>query len=87
MLSIIFIEAFEPEFCLRKLLRKVNMLKPLKEKTSQCVALVKIDAQRGFGLAPPSLNFYFFFQIFQHLTFLVTLLKQNSGYEYPKKGF
>jgi hypothetical protein len=35
-----------------------NILKSLKEKTSQCFALVKIDAQRGF--APPPRQFLFF---------------------------
>jgi len=34
------------------------MLKFLKEKTSQCVALVKIDAQRGYGHASAQFLFY-----------------------------
>jgi hypothetical protein len=42
----------------KKATAKGNILKSLKEKTSQSYALVKIDAQRGF--APPPRQFLFF---------------------------
>jgi hypothetical protein len=42
----------------KKATAKGNILKSLKEKTSQSFALVKIDAQRGF--APPPRQFLFF---------------------------
>jgi hypothetical protein len=37
---------------------KGNMLKSLKEKTSQSVALVKIDAQRGCATPPRQFSFF-----------------------------